>query len=275
MIEHLEQEKGIRPGETILIEPTSGNTGIALAFVAAAKGYDLILTMPDTMSIERRKLLKILGAKLVLTEGARGMRGAIEKAEELSRRIPNSIIPQQFANPANPEVHRRTTAEEIWNDTDGAVDIFIAGVGTGGTVTGVGEILKDRKPSIQVIALEPATSPVIAGGQAGKHRIQGIGAGFVPPVLNKGILDEIISVTEEEAAIYSKRCAKEEGIAIGISSGAAVSAAIKVANRPENAGKTIVVIIPSPAERYLSSWLFSDIDLESDDVEYLATGDSI
>jgi cysteine synthase A len=275
MIEHLEKEKGIRPGETILIEPTSGNTGIALAFVAAAKGYDLILTMPDTMSIERRKLLKILGAKLVLTEGARGMKGAIEKAEELSRRIPNSIIPQQFANPANPAIHRVTTAEEIWNDTDGAVDILISGVGTGGTVTGVGETLKQRKPSIQIIALEPATSPVISGGQPGKHRIQGIGAGFVPPVLNKGILDEVITVTEEEAAVYSKRCAKEEGIAIGISSGAAVSAAIKVAKRPENAGKTIVVIIPSPAERYLSSWLFSDIDLESDDVEHLAAADAI
>jgi cysteine synthase A len=275
MVEYLEKEKGIRPGETILIEPTSGNTGIALAFVAAAKGYDLILTMPDTMSIERRKLLKILGAKLVLTEGARGMKGAIEKAEELNRRIPNSVIPQQFANPANPAIHRVTTAEEIWNDTDGAVDIFIAGVGTGGTITGVGEVLKQRKPSVKVIALEPATSPVISGGQPGKHRIQGIGAGFVPPVLNKDIIDEIMTVTEEEAAVYSKRCAKEEGLAIGISSGAAVSAAIKVAKRPENAGKTIVVIIPSPAERYLSSWLFADIDLESDDVEYLATADAI
>jgi cysteine synthase A len=275
MIEHLEKEKGIRPGETILIEPTSGNTGIALAFVAAAKGYDLILTMPDTMSIERRKLLKILGAKLVLTEGARGMKGAIEKAEELHRSIPNSIVPQQFANPANPAVHRVTTAEEILADTDGKVDIFISGVGTGGTITGVGEILKKHNPQVQIIALEPATSPVIAGGQPGKHRIQGIGAGFVPPVLNKDIIDEVIAVTEEEAATYSKRLAKEEGIAIGISSGAAISAAVKVAKRPENVGKTIVVIVPSPAERYLSSWLFADIDLESDDVEHLATAGSI
>jgi len=269
MIEYLEKTKGIQPGVTTLIEPTSGNTGIALAFVAAAKGYRLILTMPETMSIERRKLLKILGARLVLTEGAKGMKGAIEKANELNAIIPNSIVPQQFANPANPEIHRRTTAEEIWNDTDGAVDILISGVGTGGTITGVAEVIKQRKPSFKAIALEPATSPVISGGQPGKHRIQGIGAGFIPDTLNTKIIDEVIQVTEEDAAIYAKRCAREEGIAIGISAGAAVSAAVKVAKRPENEGKTIVVIIPSPAERYLSSWLFEDISVESDSVDDL------
>lgn len=269
MIEYLEKTQGIKPGVTTLIEPTSGNTGIALAFVAAAKGYRLILTMPETMSIERRKLLKILGARLVLTEGAKGMKGAIEKANELNSLIPNSIVPQQFANPANPDVHRRTTAEEIWNDTDGAVDILVSGVGTGGTITGVAEVIKQRKPSFKAIALEPATSPVISGGQPGKHRIQGLGAGFIPDTLNTKIIDEVMLVNEEEAAIYAKRCAKEEGIAIGISAGAAVSAAVKVAQRPENEGKTIVVIIPSPAERYLSSWLFEDISVESDSVDDL------
>lgn len=269
MIEYLEKTQGINPAETTLIEPTSGNTGIALAFVAAAKGYRLILTMPETMSIERRKLLKILGARVVLTEGSKGMKGALAKADELAAQIPNSIIPQQFANPANPEIHRKTTAEEIWNDTDGQVDILISGVGTGGTITGVAEVLKQRKPSFKAIALEPASSPVISGGQPGPHKIQGIGAGFVPEVLNTSVIDEVVKVTEEEAATYAKRCAREEGIAIGISSGAAVSAAVQVAQRPENEGKTIVVIVPSPAERYLSSWLFADISVESDNIDDL------
>lgn len=267
MIEALERDNGIKPGKTTLIEPTSGNTGIALAFAAAAKGYTLILTMPETMSMERRKLLKIFGAKLVLTEGAKGMKGAIAKAEELQQVIPDSIIPQQFANPANPEIHRKTTAEEIWNDTDGQVDILVSGVGTGGTITGVAEVIKKRKPSFKAIALEPVTSPVISGGQPGPHKIQGIGAGFIPSILNKDIIDEVIQVNEENAAIYAKRCAREEGIAIGISSGAAVWAAREVARRSENAGKTIVVIIPSPAERYLSSWLFADVSAESDAIE--------
>lgn len=266
MIDWLEKNKGIRPSDTTLIEPTSGNTGIALAFVAAARGYRLILTMPETMSIERRKLLKVLGAKLVLTEGAKGMKGAIARAEELNQQIPNSVIPQQFANPANPEVHRRTTAEEIWRDTDGKVDIVISGVGTGGTITGIGEVIKKRKPSFKAIALEPATSPVISGGQPGPHKIQGIGAGFIPEVLNTKIVDEVITVKEEDAAVYAKRSAKEEGIPVGISSGAALWAACEVAKRPENAGKMIVVIIPSTAERYLSSWLFADVNVESDEV---------
>ncbi len=269
MIDYLEKTQGIKPGETTLIEPTSGNTGIALAFVAAAKGYRLILTMPETMSIERRKLLKILGARLVLTEGAKGMKGAIEKANELSSQIPNSVVPKQFANPANPEVHRQTTAEEIWNDTDGEVDILISGVGTGGTITGVAEVIKKRKPSFKAIALEPATSPVISGGQPGKHRIQVIGAGCVPEILNTSIIDEVIQVSEEDAAVYAKRCAKEEGIPVGISAGAAVAAAIQVAKRPESEGKTIVVIIPSPAERYLSTWLYEDISVESDSIDDL------
>lgn len=269
MIEAMERDLGISPEKTTLIEPTSGNTGIALAFVAAAKGYRLILTMPETMSIERRKLLKILGARVVLTEGPKGMKGAIAKAEELNEKIPNSVIPQQFQNPANPDVHRRTTAEEIWRDTDGQVDILISGVGTGGTITGVAEVIKQRKPTFKAIALEPASSPVISGGQPGPHKIQGIGAGFVPGVLNTDIIDEVIQVREEDCAVYAKRMCREEGIAIGISSGAAVWAACEVARRPENAGKTIVVIIPSPAERYLSSWLFADISAESDTVDDL------
>lgn len=267
MIEWLEKNKGIKPGVTTLIEPTSGNTGIALAFVAAAKGYRLILTMPETMTIERRKLLKVLGAKLVLTEGAKGMKGAIAKAEELHDQIPNSVIPQQFANPANPEVHRKTTAEEIWRDTDGKVDFLISGVGTGGTITGVAEIIKQRKPSFKAIALEPATSPVLSGGQPGPHKLQGLGAGFVPEVLNTKIIDEVILVKEEDAVVYAKRAAKEEGIPVGISSGAAIWAAIQVGKRPENEGKMIVTIIPSSAERYLSSWLFADVNVDSDELE--------
>lgn len=267
MIEWLEKEKGIKPGETTLIEPTSGNTGIALAFVAAARGYRLILTMPETMSLERRKLLKVLGAQLVLTEGSKGMKGAIARAEELNKTIPNSVIPQQFSCPANPEIHRKTTAEEIWNDTDGLVDILISGVGTGGTITGIAQVIKQRKPSFRAIALEPAGSPVIGGGQPGPHKIQGIGAGFIPDVLDTKIVDEVMTVKEEDAAVYAKRAAREEGIPVGISSGAALWAAVQVAKRPENEGKTIVVIIPSSAERYLSSWLFADVNAESDDVE--------
>ena len=250
--------------DTVLIEPTSGNTGIALAFVAAARGLKLILTMPETMSMERRKLLKILGARLVLTEGAKGMRGAIAKADELHAQIPNSVVLQQFANPANPEIHRQTTAEEIWRDTDGKVDFVVSGVGTGGTITGIAEVLKTRKPSFQAIAVEPASSAVLSGGKPGPHKIQGIGAGFVPEVLNTKILDEIIPVKEEDSGPISKEVCQLDGIPIGISSGAAVWAALQVAQRPENEGKQIVVIIPSCAERYLSSWLFADVGVESD-----------
>jgi cysteine synthase len=255
--------------DTVLIEPTSGNTGIALAFVAAAKGLKLILTMPETMTVERRKLLKVLGARLVLTEGPKGMKGAIAKAEELAAKIPNSLILQQFANPSNPEIHRRTTAEEIWRDTDGKVDIIVSGVGTGGTITGVSEVLKPRKPSLKVVALEPAGSAVLSGGQPGPHKLQGIGAGFVPAVLNTKSYDEIIKVKEEDSGPISKEVSKLDGIPIGISSGAAVWAALELARRPENKGKQIVVIIPSSAERYLSSWLFADITVESDSVDDL------
>ncbi len=254
---------------TVLIEPTSGNTGIALAFVAAAKGLKLVLTMPETFSLERRKLLKILGARLVLTEGAKGMKGAIAKAEELSRQIPNSVILQQFANPSNPEVHRRTTAEEIWRDTDGRVDIVVSGIGTGGTITGVGEVLKARKPSVKIIAVEPDSSPVLSGGQPGPHKLQGIGAGFVPAVLNTKVYDEVIRVKETDSGPISKQVNKLDGIPIGISSGAATWAALQVAKRPENAGKVIVVIIPSSSERYLSTWLFADLNVESDSVDDL------
>ncbi|MCB2141395.1 cysteine synthase A [bacterium] len=269
MIDSAEREGKIEPGQTVLIEPTSGNTGIALAFVAAAKGYDLVLTMPETMSHERRKLLKILGARLVLTEGPKGMKGAIEKAEELQHQIKNSLVLQQFANPANPAIHRKTTAEEIWDDTDGRVDAVIAGVGTGGTITGVGEVLKERNPEVKMIALEPVTSRVIAGEDPGPHRLQGIGAGFIPDVLRTDLIDEVIAVNEEDARRVSLDTAQKEGIPIGISSGAAVWAALEVGRRPEMEGKLIVAIIPSPAERYLSTWIFADINLESDDISDL------
>ena len=255
--------------QTTLIEPTSGNTGIALAFVAAAKGLKLILTMPETMTLERRKLLKILGARLVLTEGPKGMKGAIAKAEELAAKIPNSVILQQFANPANPAIHRKTTAEEIWHDTDGKVDIVVAGIGTGGTITGIGEVLKARKPSVKIVAVEPDASPVLSGGQPGPHKLQGIGAGFVPAVLNTKIYDEVIRVKEADSGPVSKQVNQLDGIPIGISSGAMTWAALELAKRPENKGKQIVVIIPSCAERYLSSWLFADISVESDSVEDL------
>ena len=249
---------------TVLVEPTSGNTGIALAFIAAARGIQLILTMPKTKSLERRKLLKILGAKLVLTEAAQGMRGAIAKAEELRKRIPNSLVLQQFANPANPAIHRTTTAEEIWRDTDGLVDILVSGVGTGGTITGIAEAIKARKPEFKAIAVEPASSPVLAGGAPAAHKLHGIGAGFIPSILNTAIIDEIIAVKEEDTALISKQVSRLDGIPVGISSGAAIWAALQVAKRPENTGKTIVVIVPSAAERYLSSWLFADLDVESD-----------
>lgn len=252
------EKRGVLKKNSVIIEPTSGNTGIALAFVAAAKGYKLILVMPDTMSVERRHLLRILGAELVLTEGAKGMKGAIAKAEELAAQTPNSFIPQQFRNPANPAIHRATTAEEVWNDTDGAVDIFVAGVGTGGTVTGVGEVLKSRKPSVKVVAVEPVDSPVLSGGNPGPHKIQGIGAGFVPDVFNGTIVDEIIPVAHTDAGNISRRLAKEEGILAGISSGAALWAALELAKRPENAGRTIVALLPDTGERYLSTWLFED-----------------
>ena len=252
--------------QTVLIEPTSGNTGIALAFVAAAKGLRLILTMPETMSLERRKLLKILGARLVLTEGAKGMKGAIAKAEELQKQIPNSVILQQFANPANPAIHRATTAEEIWRDTDGKVDFVVSGIGTGGTITGVGEVLKAKKPGLKIVAVEPDASPVLSGGQPGPHKLQGIGAGFVPPVLNTKVYDEVIRVKETDSGPVSKQVNQLDGIPVGISSGAAVWAALQLAKRPENAGKLIVAIIPSSSERYLSTWLFADVGTESDSI---------
>ncbi|MBM7866086.1 cysteine synthase A [Heliobacterium gestii] len=252
------EEKGLLHKDSVIIEPTSGNTGIALSFVAAALGYRVILTMPETFSIERRNLLKAYGAELVLTPGTEGMKGAVRRAEELAAQIPNAFIPQQFNNPANPKIHRATTAEEIWADTDGKVDILVGGVGTGGTVTGVGEALKARKPGIQVVAVEPFDSPVLSGGQPGPHKIQGIGPGFVPQVLNLEVADEIFKVRNEEAFETSRRIAREEGILVGISSGAAAYAAIQIAKRPENAGKLIVAVLPDTGERYLSTPLFQE-----------------
>jgi cysteine synthase len=257
MLQDAESRGLISEGSTV-IEPTSGNTGIALAFVCAARGYRLILTMPETMSVERRNLLKAYGAELILTPGAEGMKGAIRKAEELASQIPRSFLPQQFKNPSNPEIHRKTTAEEIWDDTDGRVDILVGGVGTGGTLTGVGEVIKSRKPGFRVVAVEPFDSPVLSGGNPGPHKIQGIGAGFVPEVLNRGVLDEVLTVRSEDAFETSRRLAREEGLLVGISSGAAAYAALQVAARPENAGKLVVVVLPDTGERYLSTPLFEE-----------------
>ncbi|KZK87105.1 O-acetylserine sulfhydrylase [Pseudovibrio sp. Ad13] len=261
MVEAMEATGKIIPGKTTLIEPTSGNTGIALAFVAAAKGYRLILVMPETMSIERRKMLKLLGAEIDLTEGPKGMKGAVARAEELLAEIPDAVIPQQFENPANPEIHRKTTAEEIWNDTDGNVDVFVSGIGTGGTITGTSQVLKERNPALHVVAVEPADSPLLSGGQPGPHKIQGIGAGFVPGVLDTAVYDEVVTVSNEDSFALSREVAKTEGVPVGISSGAVLKAAIEVGQRDEMAGKNIVIIIPSFAERYLSTALFEGLDV--------------
>jgi cysteine synthase A len=259
MIDALEREGRITPGKTVLVEPTSGNTGIALAFVAAARGYHLILVMPESMSLERRKMLTLLGAQLELTEAAKGMKGALARAAEILRSTPNSIMPQQFENPANPEIHRRTTAEEIWNDTSGGVDAVISGVGTGGTITGVGQVLKARKPSVKMIAVEPEDSPVLSGGQPGPHKIQGIGAGFIPEILDRSVIDEVVTVNSQTALETARALARHEGIPGGISSGAAIDAALRIGARPGMEGKNIVVIVPSFAERYLSTALFEGL----------------
>ena len=253
------EEAGLIKPDTIILEPTSGNTGIALAMVAAARGYRITLTMPETMSVERRKLLHALGAELVLTPGSEGMAGAIAKAEELAKSDERYFIPQQFENPANPAIHRKTTAEEVWRDTDGKIDIFVSGVGTGGTLTGVAQVIKERKPSVQIVAVEPAASPVLSGGQKGPHPIQGIGAGFIPPVLDMDLVDEVITVGNDDSINLARRLAREEGLLVGVSSGAAVVAALQIARRPENAGKLIVVVLPDFGERYLSTPLFADV----------------
>ena len=259
MVEAAEMDGRIKPGTT-LVEPTSGNTGIALAFVCAAKGYRLILTMPESMSLERRKMLLLLGAEIELTPAAKGMRGAIDRANEIINETPGAMMPQQFENPANPKIHRRTTAEEIWRDTDGGVDVVISGVGTGGTLTGVAEVIKSRKPDFKMIAVEPEDSPVLSGGTPGPHKIQGIGAGFVPDILNEGVIDEVLKIGNETAFAMARKAAKMEGLAVGISSGAAIAAALEVAERPDMAGKTIVAVLPSFAERYLSTPLFDGLE---------------